>query len=899
LRATLSFALIAASALCFAGSSTIKVEVGATRSSDTAMAQADQAVANASRNIGNLLQRSRARRIQLGLTRADTPIIVPFTVRLTQNGQELPFNRTRANGDEITLQFDASGSRAFPPQYRDFLQSVFDSAKPTINLLFGSPSFNGTLRVANYDLDIGDREAVTGGYFVPNNGSGDPEIRFPVYLSPEATAVNFIHTLLLAYMGPNVYAYDPWQEGLVRAVAMRVVRTPGALPNGLDQSQIEAVIANSYDVGGLYDWYNQPGLAGTQFIAPNLRDVPLPAGGSVGGLYLLRHRMAGSAWQKLLVQYPTFVARLNAQLYNQPSLASDPNGLLIGCQAALNAIAGPASKVEGFSLAEWVKRQYILHFDSPLGEKLVVEPTPITSGLAGSDFGVFLIEVHYFDTLKNGNELLLTGTSFPIFWEGTNFLNRIFPSAQEDRLDIAGAYGSTVPNFPSNIQNGQPYRGIADIAVQDKLQRVYLPAGAIAKATDPVESTFFGTVIGHTVAARVKATVGANLVADLPVLNGAFGGNVTAQPFLNAASVVIEVVRQDNGQVLLSRRVNKGPGSLALDLRIGGDTTFTFTNLPAGLNGIGLPIQPYRTSIPEILALNANQVLAARYNPSRAGYDLYPDIEPFLIGHSYFVNLPAPKSITVDGTTHPGMAMSVALRPGWNMITSPLKEAVPTNRIQVVRGVDFPADYTEAAGSLIGIDFFQYVQNQTNPNLGAYVEATQFEPGKTYFVRVLAPEGVTMVFSPVLATTAQTRAVLQNEPNLLSLPGWTIRIAASGAGMSDYAFIGTSTVATRGFDPKLDSGSPPAIGGLQVSSILNGRLFRDMRPVSTYEKFTVRLDNLVPGQTYFIRLTNERGRTRTAIITDTSIGWTNRYVMPTTYTFQARSTSHTLEVSAQ
>ena len=117
--------------------------------------------------------------------------------------------------------------------------------------------------------------------------------------------------------------------------------------------------------------------------------------------------------------------------------------------------------------------------------------------------------------------------------------------------------------------------------------------------------------------------------------------------------------------------------------------------------------------------------------------------------------------------------------------------------------------------------------------------------------------------------------------------------------MSDYAFIGTASGATRGFDPKLDSGTPPAIGGLQVSSILNGRLFRDMRPVSSYEKFTVRLDNLIPGQTYFLRLTNERGRTRTAIITDTSIGWTNRYIMPTTYTFQARASSHTFEVSAQ
>ena len=144
------------------------------------------------------------------------------------------------------------------------------------------PAVGGNVHVANFDASIGDRDAVAGGYYLPDNGSGVPEIRFPVYNANETVAVNFIHCLLLAYLGPDGYAWDGFEEGLVRAVTMQVARTSSALPAGLDPGVIETVLENSYDMEGAYDWDNQRPLSGPVFIAPNLRSLPLPVSGGSG-----------------------------------------------------------------------------------------------------------------------------------------------------------------------------------------------------------------------------------------------------------------------------------------------------------------------------------------------------------------------------------------------------------------------------------------------------------------------------------------------------------------------------------------------------------------------------------------------------------------------------------------
>ena len=148
-------------------------------------------------------------------------------------------------GSEINLVFDDSGSRAFPAAYKQLLIDTFTQAKATIVTIFGPPSLGGDVHVRNYDADIGDRDAVAGGYYIHDNGAGEREIRFPVYTAPEAAGVNFVHTLLLAYLGAKDYGFDAFSEGLVRASVMRIVRTAGAMPASMDQEVIESVLENT------------------------------------------------------------------------------------------------------------------------------------------------------------------------------------------------------------------------------------------------------------------------------------------------------------------------------------------------------------------------------------------------------------------------------------------------------------------------------------------------------------------------------------------------------------------------------------------------------------------------------------------------------------------------------
>jgi hypothetical protein len=823
-----------------------------------------------------------------------------MTVRLTQGGKDLPApgSSTRGTSTPITLVFDTTGSGVFPSAYKTLLQNVYNAAKPTMDLVFGQPSVGGNVRVVNFDAQIGDRQAVAGGYFLPNNGSGQMEIRFPVYSNPEAAAVNFIHTLLLAYLGPNAYAYDPFQEGLVRAATMKIVRTPSVLAAGLDPAQVELVLANSYDVGPFYDWYNQPALEGPTFIAPNLLNVPLPTGGSVGGPYLLKYRMGGSAWQKVLAQYPSFIARLNERFYAQPSIAANPTAILQAGQAALDQISGvPNSTVEGFTLAEWAKRQYILHAYTTRGSKILLEPTPITSGLSGSDFGVFLVETHYFKTTGANNEILLSGTSYPIFWEGNSNPNRVFPSAQEDRMDIAGAYSAVVPNLP-NLNAGKPYRAIVDIPVGDQLERVYLPAGAVATATTPKENTFYGTVIGAPGTLHVKATVGSTVLADAPVTNGAFGVNVTNASFLNLTSVVVQVL-QTNGTVdtvLYTRRVNKGPGSLAVDLRIGGEATFTPT-VPKGLSALGFPLQPYIDHEPQALGTFTNSTLVARYNPSRASYDLFPEIEPFKIGHGYFVRMQASSAINVVGRVHPGMAMSVALKPGWNLISVPKMNAVTTGRVQVVHTTEFPKAWSEALGVDIGTDYFKFVPGPNDaasgaPETGSFAAVTDntFQPGQAYYVRVLDPEGVTILFMPPSGSFTATSV-----PTTPTSTGWRMEAQLISSTQSSKAIFGASATSGYRFD-KEDSGIPPSMGGLQV--IVQGiePMYRDIRLLGNEQYYKLHLEGLTAGQRYSLRLLLTQGFIPYCTVIDKTASYSKVGMPPTVYTFVATGSTRDITV---
>ncbi len=778
----------------------------------------------------------------------------PVSVRFDGGASRSPLSRVRG---DITLQFDTSGARAFPSDYRAFLQDVLTSAQPAINQFFGNAFISGTVRVRNYDADINDRDAVAGGVYVHDNGSGDREIRFPIYqdqvgYKPEVVAINFLHTLLLAYQGGTTYPGDAWNEGLVRSVVIQIARFPGALPNGLDTDQVEAVLSSTYGVGGLYDWYNQPALSSTRFIAPNLATLALPVGGSTGGLYLLRYQMAGSAWQKVAVQYPTFAKELRNRVFalsTTPTLAQ----LQTSGQQSIDAVQGAGAKIENLTFAAWVRNQFILDITTTPGLKLALQPFPIADGLSGSDFGVFGVQAHLFEVRANGDEILSRDTLYPIYWSPD--YTRFFTSAQDDRIDVFQGYGAVAPNFPGGGFGGSPYRVTLDVPAQDRLARVTLPAGAIATPANPVPKTVFGTVTGivpETGAAYSVRFRRGSTTWNLPLENFAFGGDLTGAPTLT--DLRVEVVRTLNSvtTVLATRFVNRTDARLALQLHVDAIAEQNIV-LPAGVSAFVAEVDPRRTGAYSALGLGENEALLARWNALRGRFELGADVGNLTPGHAYFARRDASLNRDVSGFAPGNEPITVALRPGWNFIGSPFGVGVSFGDIEVLNAANPSQTYEGARGVLLGTDAFVFSRGANDPasgvpETGLFVAATQIPAAAGVYVRCLAPEGAVLLMRP-------PSAGLTGRASLTPIPArWRADLTLrQGGNIAATAEIGQAAGATRGFDVRIDSEPPPAaFGGPRMT--IDTRYYRNLTSDRSAGSWRLSATGLNPGQTYTLQL---------------------------------------------
>lgn len=882
--------LLATIVLAASGWATLRVEVGGLRSSDEALERAEAAMAVFTRNAAALTRQDRQRR---GVR---IPFSLPQTVVLTSQGRPLPPPESgRGRDRSLTIVFDTSGGqRSFTGEYRSLLQAVFDRVRPTLDIVFGQPAVGGEVLVANYDAEIGDRDAVAGGFFVPNNGQGRQEIRFPVYqdsvgIKPEVAAVNFVHTLLLAYIGPNPLPGDAFQEGLVRAATLRIVRTPGALPAALDRSLLEGVLEATYDAGPFYDWWNQRALAGRQFIAENLRNSPLPDGGSVGGLYLVRYLMAGSAWQKVAVEYPGFLSSFVQAYFLNPDQYQTRASLVGLGQSVLQSLGG--STVEGRPFADWARRQFILDTTTVAGTKLMVQPFPISSGLSGDDFGVFGIQAHLFLVAPNGDETLLSGTSYPIYWS-PDFV-RFFAAAQDDRIDLAGGYGAVAPNFPDSF-GGQPYRVTVDIPASGEIARAYLPAGGVATASRPTPNEVYGTVVGlpRGGSTTVQLEWGVGATNEIVVSNGAFGARITDATFLDSRVVLVSI--RQNGQRVLARQVNKGPGPLALDLRVGDEVPLALI-LRAGLNLTGISAEPWVSDALE--ALGTNQAQVARYNSVRDRYDLYPESGTLDSGKAFYVRVPNDLAVNLEARRLGETPLAVHLRPGWNMITTPLRSAALATDIQVVSATSFPAIFgTPTARSIVQSDFFTFTPGAADPfsrvpETGTLTAATVFEPGRGYLVRVFAPDGATLLFSPF------SRGREGGEGG--ERERWLIRARLHGVGGVAEALFGARDGASRGFAVGEDSEIPPSAGGLEVALDGERRMYRDLRAPARQETYTLRVGGLRRGTSYRLELLLDRGAVGAMVVRDRLTRQQRRFAGSGVITFTARQTVQRFDVTVR
>lgn len=878
----------------------ITVDIATARSRDEIHTQVQAAATRAVARLATLSAPSRQAR------KDQTPFTTPLVVTLTRYGVPLPnWNRLRSRAPEpIVPTFQTTGPRAFPADYRNFLESVFTAARPAMDAAFGTPAAGGPVRILNYDADLPARQAVAGGIYIPN-APGGPEIHFPVYQSPASAGVNYIHTLLLAYQGGNDFLFDAYSEGFVRAATMAVARVPNSIPN-VTPDAIEQTLDSLYDISETYTYSNVPGVGAPRFIAPNLLNDPLPPGGSTGGVYLLRHKMAGTAWAKLATEHPAFIARFNSQMYASPGTYLTQADLEALALSSLTFVTGgnPAPTVEGLPFITWLQRQAALDPRLNPGLKIIPEAFPIEPTPGSNDFGVFGIVLNAFRTAPNGDETLLSGTSFPVYFR--NDFARFFTTVQDDIISIAGGFGAVAPNFPARSSANIPYRVAIDLPFGGKLNRLYLPAGAVATGTDPAPRNLYGTLVGFDDQANLAVIAEWNGgSANMNVRDGAFStaANTTFDP---AQPVRFRVLQ--GSTVLLDTRVNKGRGPLAVDLR--SDDSFTTVNLlrPDRLTTLGLPIDPFRPNPADLYNLPDNRLLLARWDPFNGRYNLYPNEGEVRQGLGYFVRPGAGPSRSVAGRTSARTPLAVHLLPGWNLVSVPSQTPATSADILVTTTTQAFSTWAAARGALVGDTVFRFVPDPVNPDAGTLAPAGDtLLPSEAYFVRALRAEGAVLLFqnagrsratrsrapeiSPAQTPRAETRPNPRVQPQ-----GFFVRIIATTAqGHLSELLLGQNNTASDAPDPQ-DHPLPTGPGGFQLASLLPSPHYRDIR-AATRPVFQINLSGLTPGQTVTLAVQELAGSP--AFHADGLPGGRRPLSRSNPLTFRAAATTHAFRLTTR
>lgn len=888
-----------AACVCASPAAQLKLETSATRSVQSLDGEIDAKLKSYGRSASALTLRTRRARGDKG------QFSLPVTLVLTKNGVPLPMKSRGQKlgpkaGEELTLTFEASGSRSFPAAYRTHLEGSFASAKSAMAAFFGPPKASGTVRVLNYDADIQDRLAVAGGAYIPN-GPGGPEIRLPVYNSSIAASVNFIHTLLLAYRRDSSIPFDAWNEGTVRAAVIAIARTPGALPGSPTNSQVDAALESLYDMGSVYDWNNQPGIGAKTFIAPNLLDAPLPVGSSTGGPYLVRYQMAGTAFYKALIEHPGFLSEFNSRLYASPAAFQTEADLASQAQTALNAASGSGSAtLEGLTFAQWAQRQHVLDGSSWAGVRSTLQAFPIAPDAGSSDFGVFGIVLHATRLLPNGNELLLSGRSYPVYWRPDG--QRFFASLQDDTLDVAGGYGGVAPNFPSTTFDGQIYRVTVDLPFLAGSSRTTLPAGGFATGANTTVRPCHGTLTGFPILPAgqlyaVKLTYG-SASHTTNAINMAFAFNFNDSNFDRAQSVTLEVSRVQGSTVtsLMTRRVSKSRGELGVELVSPASWFTQNVLLPARLGFAGLAGQAMRPSAESVLGTAAGQTLLAFWDSRQGRYSMHPDFGAMNQSAGCFIRPATAISRTHSARLDYHEPHITSLQPGWNGVVAGSRTSVADTALQAASGAEALSTYAEAKGTILGTTLFKFTPDPVNPDMGTFEPSTSFAPGQALWVNCLKTEGAILVFPSASAPATLSRA---SDPKLSirAEPGWELALDFLGEkGRRSWVQFGTAKGAVTGFDGRFDSTLPPSPGGYQAMILNSSPWFRDIRALGG-SSWNLRLTGLTPGRFYEVKVRRLKGEPKGSI---SVAGTAQTFTLKPQFSnyFMARSSSQDFKVTA-
>jgi hypothetical protein len=772
---------------------------------------------------------------QLGLLPPDYRVPIMHTVVLRQQGRLMLPARTRDGGlgnGTLTFQFQ-DGDNPFPENYKTLLRNVFNTVLPLVEAEYGKAARTLTIAIVNYEDQIGDRDAVVGGIYDVSNS----RFLFPLYQSPEAAAVNLLYLIVRAFHADVGFAYDAWEEGFARAVTARIARSAGFRGiAGLNAGSIELVLTNTYDARPYYDAWNQPVLGSPSFIAPSLRQAPVQPG-TTGGIWLVRYLMAGSAWLKLAVQYPLFFREFNTRYYARytPGLNGNIPQLLTIARETLSAMAGTATpSVEGIPFEQWYRRQWIFDTSVTYGRKLHAQMFPYSSNLQPGEEAVFTVFLTYFHTLRTSNggwdEALLNGTCYPIYWD-FNY-NRLNLSPQYERVDIRGGTGAVVPSFTGDEVKDQ--RLTVDFNVGTESARVVYPSSKVQGTN--FRNNFFGVVYGLD-NGRVEISLGTEQ-QTVDVTKGAFGASFSVDALKEREARLI--FRNAQGVEVGRAQVNTGTDFQFVVVRLQPAVDTFRLELPAGLSMFSLPLRPYETDFAKLLNLPPDRLRIAHWRQERFNYVYYPETPAPAPGVGYFIRTDTALSAAIQGEAVPtDREFVLALQPGWNLVGHPFKEAVDLRSVRVVHQFSEPVVWETATESIGGEPPLVGRKVYTLGTVG-YRDITLLEPGKAYWVRVLRPEGVTLLIPP--PNRSRGRAADSSNGRGVKEPAWAMELTLQSRAGGAVVTLGLdSLVRTRHAWAK--EVLPPLLPGMPAFGVPEGEhlLIQDTRPLGRRQEWTLQV----------------------------------------------------------
>ena len=210
---------------------------------------------------------------------------------------------------------------------------------------------------------------------------------------------NFTRLVLIAFQGPRVPSFDfaqgnfvePWLYGMADAGALQVAYLAGGSRADFNPSAL-----GTYALP-IYDYLNRPEL-GNAFVYSRTERADELA------ISFFRAAMAQSAFLKILVENPNFLAQFNAKLYGRGVARASIS------PSELKSLAGSvAPMVEGRSFSDWVRAQYALDATVSTGQKLYLVVYPLTTAASATGTPVASVFAEAFSTNGDGSESGSTG----------------------------------------------------------------------------------------------------------------------------------------------------------------------------------------------------------------------------------------------------------------------------------------------------------------------------------------------------------------------------------------------------------------------------------------------------------------------------------------------------------